>query len=1706
MFPCALWSVDLKLTHLDWNPEATLIHFLGQYLSICELDYNILQREIQNTPKLKSTVDVGDLCLVEDLNSAGWYRGRIHGRKEDIYDVFLIDYGNILSLSFSNIYTCSDDLFSLPPKIVCGFLANVLLLKHCPVPVLENYFLSLIGKNVTGHIHALLPHKVLLLETPEVNNDIVKQGFGRHMDTDTFLLLVEMVTERQLKQNIEPVPDLLIEKPKRQEMYLKVSGLHGYDDILTSYGPKLSYGTCAKVRLTAAVNPGLFYCQMASMEKELREMSKKMESVCGPLSTVKTSENLGSLCAVKGKDNKWYRGLVQFLPVNSQVRVLFIDYGFSELVRVENLHRLPLDFDSVPIMAFPCCLSSLNNANDDVHAQQLTFLKTGLLGNVLDVEIRGTVGKHAHLIMITGTGENYVEEVQTIQVGPLIKEEKERLQLKCGYLYHQTALRERLLKTLEANELQEGSAFVGYVTHAHNPQQFWMCTQKRNSDFEKLMADIEAYYREKALDEEVLLKPTIGTACCAVYEKDMHFYRGLITDTLMHGAEVFFIDFGNTEKVPSKLIKKMPDAFASQPGFAFCCSLFNVLPLDDVWTTNNCDFFRRSVSNKALLAHITQFKKNKVAVDLREMESDINQSISAFMITSKQAEHWNNIPIHTVIEGTDFAGNVKFCDKEPPKSTNQSEKALESLCFKELDIKPGSELAVCCSSVNSPSDFWCQPLDQKEIFKELMHQIQLYYSTHTVVLKPGLLCCIAKLPHKKIWYRALITKHQRRTVDVILIDYGCTANINRYNIQGVAPEFVHLEQQAFHCTLDSQIEPTEPGDWSAAACILFQDFVCDSRSALRCKISSQLNEKNGKLYNVVDLDGNRSHQSVKKLLLEKHLAKEKIISNQLFSGFPEKYVLSQFNINPDQEELIYVTHVNSHWDFYCQLGRNTDVLEELKKKIAAESETMTQSSLKGLGKLCLAKYLDGNWYRAVARPVNFSPLHLCVFFVDYGNTSITEKEHVMFIPRDCADLLEIPMQALRCHLALLKKEVLHPEVKEYFTQTVLNRQIRAHITGTNNDGSLDVELFDGEHNINQKVKELIASLVPKAKPAQNIEQSSTEKKVLSRIKVATSVHNDVSLDTSPTERKQVDVCRKAAWTSVKNDSRSMVCASKPTALTGTGITGHKNDLSKKYKKMFGQGQSQKKETKLKLQKAQAENSDTSVKQRSEQLRFAPTETSPLSCLANNKVTGGIKAVCFVSHIDSSKSFFLQLEDDELDILKMVTDLNSCSLKESLKKATSFQVGDLVVAVYEEDGALYRAALKDCKGGCSFNVEFVDYGNTAAIEKEKMYSLPTEFLFQPRFSIPCFLSDPRPYESEASFVDAVMEKPLLVEFICQLGTHWEVKVETLNGAERASAPLPPEMAIDVVTGSEKTAIENKGMLFVSEKDKQNDIVNKFSMPTDERMYVNVEMTPNKQLSLSQTLLHTNDNEPSCSESQNKAEDEKGQAQRLLFASVHLNRAYAGSATAVKTPSEFYVLLEDSRDAMSQVSALLHGLPLELFPLTGSHITPGSICLFKSDRTQTWCRAEIVHLDTTVVLSLVDSGHHEHVPSSALRILPAALRNLPKLAYRCSLSGVMPVTPDCKWSKEAETHFQQCLSEKNLQIIFREFVSDYYWKVDVLVGGAHMAKELVDAGHATYIDVLLKLRYVIIFFAVALKSLDSVFIFTPHKSLTQCVFFL
>ncbi|XP_077408985.1 tudor domain-containing protein 15 [Vanacampus margaritifer] len=1638
--PCALWTVELKLSHLDWNPEATLIYFQGQYPTTLELDYVILQQEIQNAPKTAAKAGVGEFCLVEDVRTAHWYRGQVHMCQDGVWDVFLIDVGSDLRADAAHISSCSEGLLVLPPKMVCGFLANVLVLDDCrqSSPVLD-FLSSLVGKNVTGSIQAILPFSVLLLDIPEVNDELVRQGFGKHVDKDTFLLLVALLVEVPLKPSEQSDPSC---------------GLKFYQEILPFGQPRLSRGTRAQVRVTAAVHPGLFYCQMASKKSRLRDMSTELSAVLKrrrERPQRKTRENVSSLCCVRGKNGKWYRGSVQSLPINSQVRVLFVDSGFCESIKVEDVHGLPSDFYSASILAFPCSLSPRKARGEERESRQLRLLTAGLLGSVLDVRIdRFDEERCLYSITVVGISDKCTAE-EIPRPLPQLKEESDSAAQGAtpqkSTLCYEKVMGQELVKTLKEEELQEQSVFEAYLEYAETPHNFWLRTTKRNEAFQEMRDKMADHFADMKLRDDILHNPEPGTLCGAMYEEDFHFYRAVVTKKLPRGAEVLFIDFGNLEKVPHALIKKIPETCAGVPAFAFRCSLANVTPLSDVWTRYNSDFFRAALSDKALLVRMIRITDHECVVELYRAGSDGGRSVSELMVSSREADYWKTIPVEPVEQNRNHANTGNGNEDRNQDQDNREEKSAILPSFKTLDIQPGCEFAVECSCINSPSDFWCQRRDRIPDLEDMMRNLQRYYATHSVPVRNDQSCCVAKSPQDGRWYRASIQERDKDHAEVVLVDYGVSVRLKVNQLQRLTPEYVELEGQAFQCSLREQ---TEAAGTSEDICSHLRSFIVEARDNLRCRVVSQSND-GGKPVNIVELRNAETQQSVTNRLAEQSLP---------IGNFAGEFAYSSFDLAPDHEEDVYVTHISGEWDVYCQLRRNSKTNKDLETSIAEEVKSRKRAgAVHGPLKVCLAKYLDGNWYRASVRNTP-TPLHLAVFFVDYGNTSISERAHVLSIPEDSRRLLSPPMQALKFKLASVSREELHAEVKDWLDGAVLNKQLRAVIRGQRQDGAFDVQLFDGGLNINDKVNDLISAASPK--PKTFIDVPKKDKKPVGR---KTSATAKWSYSPDANQGKGTRPQPKEKHVTVKKQHKQPRSQSKTPART----TNSKSPALKPFQEQV---------------KAQLEKTDENLQ----------------LLLTDRKETAGCRRVCFVSHVDSMDDFFLHVSDDEAALADMVADINSVS-RQSLRSAAPVRFNDLVLARYHGDGALYRAVAGACEGLSRIKVHFLDYGNSAVVAKGSVHALPQKYRSRPAFGIRCRLADRSRYDDDdAAFAEAVAGKPLEVRFVRKGEISWEVTMEileredeqTLNTAEEADAPEGSEMEDKVKVRDQtvpKVAEDERGTFEASVKDTNITVASykTFKTKTGSKFKKSSKTRSKKKTNCANAssgvparLLQQNQ-EPLVPprQSQNEELMPDSSPHKLVFAPVSLGKEYSGVAASAKTPSEFCVILDHSVSIMNQVAILLEDLPESALPrLPDGSLAPGASCLFRSVFFNKWCRAQVLNVDASGgLLDLVDYGLCEGFACQEranLRIIPKDLLKLPRIVHPCVLRGVSPTQDGGHWSEDATVYFRKLL-DCRFKVVFRHVLSNARWAAEVLVDGVHVAGKLVGAGHARYTDAILGLRF-------------------------------
>uniref|UniRef100_A0A8C7XB13 Tudor domain-containing protein n=1 Tax=Oryzias sinensis TaxID=183150 RepID=A0A8C7XB13_9TELE len=330
-------SVDLKLTHLDWDAESALIHFQGQYLSTCEADYCALTAEIQRFPKTHDAVDVGEICLVEDRDSAQWFRGRVQNREESSYDVLLIDEGNVVTVDVSRISSCPEELLTLPPKLICGFLADVLLFQSCCQSSVDEFFSNLIGRNLTGFVHGTLPHHVVLLEAPDINRDLDRSTDPEPPEEPSF--------------EARPLP-----LPKGAEF----DGTVMCDLLSQTLAEEKIRGSSAfEGYVQFAKDPENFWVVSASgrddtapaLEELMLEIQQYYAKHTVPLQP-------GDRCCVVRSplDDRWYRGAVAEQRTGA-FRVMLVDWGPTLQVTADRLQGLKQEFVGLEGQAFRCSLN-----------------------------------------------------------------------------------------------------------------------------------------------------------------------------------------------------------------------------------------------------------------------------------------------------------------------------------------------------------------------------------------------------------------------------------------------------------------------------------------------------------------------------------------------------------------------------------------------------------------------------------------------------------------------------------------------------------------------------------------------------------------------------------------------------------------------------------------------------------------------------------------------------------------------------------------------------------------------------------------------------------------------------------------------------------------------------------------------------------------------------------------------------------------------------------------------------------------------------------------------------------------------------------------------------------------------------------------------------------------------------------------------------
>ncbi|KAM9154669.1 tudor domain-containing protein 6 [Pangshura tecta] len=1221
--------------------------------------------------------------------------------------------------------------------------------------------------------------------------------------------------------------------------------------------------------------------------------------------------------------------------------------------------------------------------------------------------------------------------------------------------------------------MKVGAFYHARVSFVRDPSEFWLRLKEHHLPFSQLMRSMSDFYSRAQKLDIIVLEPQPGALCCAKW-KENAYYRAVITSVLGNGVEVHLVDRGNREILDWYEVKELLPQFRELPAVALNCCLADVCPLGETWSKEAVAHFKRTVQSKELVIQVLGSQDEKHVIEVLDQsqteEKNISkilaqggyakfqgadipetlQKLSAQSLRQDPKEHAgegelvsstarkSGVQTKPVRDNIVLNPSVPLTVKDQPTTETchlssdsaPDEKKIKgnvnlpsSLIQHYLEIKPGSPyegqlevgstVQVVISYAESPGYFWCQLSRNNQELKSLMAEIQDYCKTSAQPHHWASPVCLAKYSEDEKWYRALIISGECSTeqVEVIYVDYGNKELVSVKNLCSINANFLKLKAQAFRCSLYNLIQPNgqDPFVWDEKAILAFQEFVDHGADhlELKCTIFALAAINNKELFNVVDLI--TPFQSVCHFLTEKGLARPVPPQKPLASSVQlHSYYYSPHDIKIGSEEEIYVTHVDSQWKFYCQLARSANVLEQLTNNIGRLSKVLHSLKMsQNPGNLCLARYTDNHWYRGAVLKTKPNKE---VFFVDFGNTQVVKKEDLIPIPNDAYDILLLPMQAIKCSLSDISN--LPKEATTWFENAVLDKPLKMVVVAKESDGKLIVELYDGNIQINAKMKEGLSL------PRNRESNKYVENETLCSKNINAKEERNENMKSSATyvRKSENKTWRSEIQGEECNTKTSFVCKDvkhfQPAAKRelSTKFLGSvegfnsKNVFPSASTPLVGKKVGKNKSLPFikKERKSDTVKPDT-VKTRNQGENSTLFPLKSICDLPPRNLVPGLKTLVYISHVNNPSDFYIQLASDEPQLNDISEGLNNKTGTEGLGQQ-QVQVGDFICAVFSEDGLWYRAVVKEKLSDEQISVQYIDYGNTSVVNICETSRLLERYSSIPMMSIHSSLAGVQSkqftnwtQEAVSYFSERTSEVQINCEFVEKLKDRWEIVLYDEKGM----------IAVDLINETFGMREESQSTEALDRKESANVANQCEPLPFDEN---------NKASSITDT-------------------------KSFFWKTPEVAQTVETYVTVVKGPEYFWCQMPDPENINYLEEKLQETGEPEISSVDDfrSSIRSGDICIAKYSEDGKFYRAKVSSIkDNNLTVRHVDYGSEELVGREMIRQIPDQLLTIPVQAFPCCLSGFN--SSEGSWSNEAKDKFYDMTAEYLLAVTVMEIQKD------------------------------------------------------------------
>ncbi|XP_055385301.1 maternal protein tudor isoform X2 [Condylostylus longicornis] len=656
---------------------------------------------------------IGTICAAIFPDDNEWYRAKILSETDSGFEVLFIDFGNTAITTEARVI--SDDIANAPylSKRCCLRMPNNILEWSQKA---EEKFVELAAGGETVFV-------VDLKKPGEAA--VVDLTMG---DTNLLDILQPLCEENVNVKSKTPGNDVLSLSIMTMST-LSDSGVIGHEK--------------ESVVISHVNSPIDFYVQLNSEVNELEMVTDKLFDVNEPVLDPKVGEIYAALYP---KDENYYRAKI-LSKENDGYNVLYIDFGNCSITN--DFKVLPEELKQVTNLAKHVSLAGVgfDLSADNVIEKFNEILEPFFTENVdmiiLDKKI------DPWIIKLNLNGEDICD----------------RLKIGLGF---DMMNKSDLFLQPEINEKRKNVI----ISHIISLNEFYIQLEDEVNEVENITNKLQNCNEMKLVSD----LPEIKKIYAGLFPEDNSYYRAKVISADATGAEVFFIDFGNSAKTTD--LRILPDNLKNIRNMATKCCLI----LDDVGT--DYDKF-----NKLFLSYMDSHFGEIFQIEI------MNQ-------TDKEDE-WK----------------IKLYNKNSNIYNELLKMYKSKSCENMANVNSFKSCTV--SHINNPNDFYVQICDNDAKLNEIAEKLLAADHFNKLVDPKIGDICAAKFPDDGAYYRAkILLLGAENGAKVIYMDFGNEAFTD--DLRELPENLQKIEALAKRCALENL------GDidfWSKEAQDCFSEII-----------------------------------------------------------------------------------------------------------------------------------------------------------------------------------------------------------------------------------------------------------------------------------------------------------------------------------------------------------------------------------------------------------------------------------------------------------------------------------------------------------------------------------------------------------------------------------------------------------------------------------------------------------------------------------------------------------------------------------------------------------------------------------------------------------------------------------------------------------------------------------------------------------------